>query len=437
MYLQETNLIIKDQAKLRRGGFTQIFHYEFGHKSRGLAILLCQNVLFEESYIIRDKNGHYAIIQGKLFNRPVVLANFYAPNWDDVDFFRNLFSLLLSLDSHDLILGGDFNCVLDRKQVRSSTKVTSLSNSARCINTFLQAYGVIDPWRFKYPTSRQFSFFSPVHQTYSRIDYFLIDQKLLPTIIQVEYDSIVNSDHCPVLLKLRFPENILPKRTWRLNSRLLADKKFVDFINTQVDLFLETNESPEISYCTLWETMKAYVRGQVISYTAGENKKKSKRATELINRIKVVDQLHSTSPSENLYRERILLQTEFDSLTNDKAIDLYLKACHNLCEYGERASKLLSHQLKQSATAGFISVTKDGDGNIVTDQRDINAQFKSFYENLYTSEAADGELVENFFCKLEMPSLDESDKSELERDKTQMEINSAILKNEIWKGTRP
>lgn len=173
--MQETNLLNKDQAKLRRGGFTQVFHSDFSSKSRGMAILLHQNVLFEESNIIRDKNGRHVIIQGKLFNRPVVLANIYAPNWDNVDFFRNLFSLLPGLDSHDLILGGDFNCVLDPKQDRSSTKVTSLSKSARCINTFLQAYGVIDPWRFKCPTSKQFSFFSPVHQTYSRIDYFLID----------------------------------------------------------------------------------------------------------------------------------------------------------------------------------------------------------------------------------------------------------------------
>lgn len=208
-----------------------MFHSDFSHKSRGVAILLNRNVLFEESNVIKDKNGRYIIVQGKLFNKPVVLANIYAPNWDNVDFFRNFFSLLPDLDSYDLILGGDFNCVLDPKQDRSSSNLTSFSKSARCINTFLQAYGVIDPWRFKYPTSKQFSFFSPVHQTYSRIDYFLIDQKLLPMITKVEYDSIVMSDHCPVLLKLRFPENIPPKRTWRFNPRLLADKKFVEFIH--------------------------------------------------------------------------------------------------------------------------------------------------------------------------------------------------------------
>ncbi|KAF3839709.1 hypothetical protein F7725_018426 [Dissostichus mawsoni] len=72
----------------------------------------------------------------------------------------------------------------------------------------------------------------------------------------------------PSTFEAPFSENILRQRVWRLNPRLLAEKNFVDFINTQIDFFLETNESPEISYFTLWETMKAYVRGQVISYNA-------------------------------------------------------------------------------------------------------------------------------------------------------------------------
>lgn len=93
VYLQETNLLNKDQAKLCRGGFTQMFHSDFSHKSRGVTILLHKNVLFEVSNVIKDKNGRYVIVQGKLFNRPVVLANIYAPNWDNVDFFRNFFSL--------------------------------------------------------------------------------------------------------------------------------------------------------------------------------------------------------------------------------------------------------------------------------------------------------------------------------------------------------
>ncbi len=70
----------------------------------------------------------------------------------------------------------------------------------------------------------------------------------------------------------------------------------------------------------LWETMKAYVRAQVISYNVGETREKT-NGSQSINRVKVVDQLYSTSTLVSLYRERISLQTEFKGLSNCDLVD--------------------------------------------------------------------------------------------------------------------
>ena len=56
---------------------------------------------------------------------------------------------------------------------------------------------------------------------------------------------------------------------------------------------------------------------------------------------------------------------------------------------------LLCHQLKQSPTEGFISAVKDREGNVITDQRDIDVQFESLYENLYSSEAKEAGFVKS------------------------------------------
>lgn len=53
------------------------------------------------------------IVTGLLFHKPVLLVNVYAPNWDNVDFANNLLASLPNLDTHQLILGGDLNCVMD------------------------------------------------------------------------------------------------------------------------------------------------------------------------------------------------------------------------------------------------------------------------------------------------------------------------------------
>lgn len=103
---------------------------------------------------------------------PLRLANLYAPNWDDSEFFSKL---ILNLNSHKLILSGDFNCVLDPNlDISKKRQNNSLSKSAAVINSFLQTYNVSDPLHTSDPVSKHYSFFSPVHQSYSRTDYFLI-----------------------------------------------------------------------------------------------------------------------------------------------------------------------------------------------------------------------------------------------------------------------
>ena len=212
VYLQETQLGQRDHTRLERDGFSQIFHSGFQAECRGAAILIRRQVQFVQSNTITDKNGRFVIVQGRLDNTPVVLACVYAPNWDNAAFFKHFFSALPDLNSHQLILSRDWNCVLHCSLDRSAVTPRPLSNSAKVINSFIDDYGVVDPWRFKNPTAKTYSFFSPPHQSYSRIDYFLLDRRILSTLNSVEYESMVISDHSPVVLRLCLPEHVPPHR---------------------------------------------------------------------------------------------------------------------------------------------------------------------------------------------------------------------------------
>lgn len=245
------------------------------------------------------------------------------------------------------------------------------------------------------------------HKSYSRIDYFLLDRQLLPLLTLIDYKSIVISDHCPVVLHFCFRDLAPPQRSWRFNSRLLSDDKFVEFINSQIDSFIETNSSPDISYSILWDTFKAYIRGQIISYTASDRKRKCQRLSHISDRLKTIDQNQAGLASEDFWKERAVLQAEHELLMNEKAIDMYMKSRQQCYEYGERAGKMLSHQLKQMAAASYISEIKDQGGNIITDQEGINNQFKLFYQELYVSEQCDQDSIEDFFKGVQLPTLTE------------------------------
>ncbi len=101
---------------------------------------------------------------------------------------------------------------------------------------------------FLNPSTRKFSFFSQVHQSYSRIDYIFLDNKLLPYLQDCSYECIVVSDLAPVVLGLNFPKAPPKNYQWSFNTGLLKDKDFVTFISSNISSFLEINSTPGMAY---------------------------------------------------------------------------------------------------------------------------------------------------------------------------------------------
>ena len=127
-------------------------------KSRGVSILISKAVNFNETQVLTDSDGCYVIVHGQLLDTPVVL---YAPNLDKPEFFHNLSQLLLDLGSDQIILGGDFNQILDQDLDRSLPRCGTESRSAAAIRQLASDLGLTDIWRLMHPDRREYSFFSP------------------------------------------------------------------------------------------------------------------------------------------------------------------------------------------------------------------------------------------------------------------------------------
>lgn len=288
-FLQETHICSSDNHRSLSGWMGQRFHSSFQAKARGVSVLISQDISFEPHNVISDRSGRYVIVSGRLYNTLVVFVNVYAPNVDDVGFFEHLFSLFPDLNTYALILGGDLNCWLDPVLDRSSTNPSTVGRSARFIQAFLSNYGVCDVWRFLHPGNREYSFSSHVHHTYSRIDYFFIDNNLIPLVHSCIYQSIVISDHAPVVLTMSLPG--LPQKItqWRFNSTLLSDDSFVKFMEKEIAFFLTTNMSLDMSSLYVWDALKAYLQGQIVAYTAQMKQKSYKERADLAHQIREID----------------------------------------------------------------------------------------------------------------------------------------------------
>lgn len=96
-----------------------------------------------------------------------------------------------------------------------------------------------------------------------------------------EYQSIVISDHGPLIMGLRIPGATPGYRSWRLNPLFLSEEAFVNSIKSEIEFFLIHNQAPGMSSSIVWESLKAYLRGQVISYCA----KRKKANTECLKQL--------------------------------------------------------------------------------------------------------------------------------------------------------
>lgn len=141
IFLQETHLKIADKVRLRKNWVGQSFHSNFNIKARGAAILIHKKILFTPSQTISDPQGRFVITSGSLFNTPVGLASIYAPNWDDVSFINKLTNSFPNLNSHRLILAGDFNTVMDPAMDCSSPKTLARSKMSQALSEFVDKTG--------------------------------------------------------------------------------------------------------------------------------------------------------------------------------------------------------------------------------------------------------------------------------------------------------
>ncbi len=73
-------------------------------------------------------------------------------------------------------------------------------------NEFLSSLGPVDVWRTLNTGSREYTFYSKVHNSYSGIDHFVISNHMLEKVISCQIENIIISDH--VLLVL----SIVPKQ---------------------------------------------------------------------------------------------------------------------------------------------------------------------------------------------------------------------------------
>ena len=150
-----------------------------------------------------------------------------------------------------------------------------------------------------------FTFFSSVHGTFSRIDHILSHKSSLGKFKKkTEIIPSIFSDHNAVRLDLNYRrKTIKNSNIWRLNNTLLNKQQITEEIKKEIKICIEMNENENTTTQNLWDTAKAVLRGRFIAIQAYLKKQEKSQINNLTLHLKQLEKEEMKNPTVSRRKE--------------------------------------------------------------------------------------------------------------------------------------
>ncbi|XP_053556189.1 OTU domain-containing protein 4 [Bombina bombina] len=331
------------------------------------------------------------------------------------EFWNQVQTEIFSILEGNLILAGDFNmapqCPLDRLRLNTKQKKHKKDNlETKNFSRLMQNLGIKDIWRMQNPDVREYSCLSKAHKTLSRIDLFLIDDRLCTYEVKAKILPISISDHGPITLDLQDKQPKLKLNRFFFPSHLASDTKFKNWLRAKFTDYDLCNSEYRDRPAIFWEAAKAVIRGEIIAYMAILNKKMQQREKELTNAV------------INAYNRFLLDQ---NSANWAKETQKELKLQSKLYKYGNKSGKLLAKLVKSEKKSSTIEKLVLGDKEVFKHE-DIAEEMEKYYQELYHSRPSDSGQAEDFWSKISVPKISTDLAGTLNAQITEEEIKKTI-----------
>ena len=136
---------------------------------------------------------------------------------------------------------------MDRSSKQRNNKKT------QTLNETLGQMDLIDIFKIFHPNAEEYTFFSNAHGTLSRLDHVLGDKSSLSKLKKIEIVSSIFSNQNAMILDISYRKNLQKTNSWRLNNILLNNKDVTEDIRKEIQKFLETNETENMTTQNLWD----------------------------------------------------------------------------------------------------------------------------------------------------------------------------------------
>ncbi len=111
--IQETHLKQSDVARFQNKYYKLAAFSCALNKTKGVLILVNRKLHLTIEHLGSDEAGRFVFIHCKIHNNRLALVSIYGPNETDSAFFTNVSNTLLEQIDCPLVVGGDFNAVVN------------------------------------------------------------------------------------------------------------------------------------------------------------------------------------------------------------------------------------------------------------------------------------------------------------------------------------
>nr|KAF6378954.1 hypothetical protein mMyoMyo1_009827 [Myotis myotis] len=186
------------------------FQANGNEKKAWVAILISDKIDLKVQAIKRDKEDHYIILKGAIQQEDITLVNIYAPNTGEPKYIKILLEdIKVEINSNTVIVG---DCITLLTPLDKSSK-QKISKIRAILNDSLDQMDLIDIFRTFHPKATEYTFFSSVHGTFSKIDHILGDRQILFKFKKIEIITSTFSDHNGIKLEINYNKNNEKKQT--------------------------------------------------------------------------------------------------------------------------------------------------------------------------------------------------------------------------------
>lgn len=403
-FMQETHLGDDEHLKLKKLGFKHVFYSSHSSgRRRGVATLISGVLNYEHLSEYKDNEGRYVMITGKI--EGTTLLNVYIPPGSDWSFYRHILELISTKSQGTLLCRGDFNIVLNGA-LDSSNNKNGFKKIRNKLLHFIEELGLIDVWREINPSKREYTHYSHPHNAYSRLDYIFMFKNDFALVESCEIGPCTISDHNPVIVEINLT-NKKRSTLWRLNNNILNYPNIKEQLMDAIKEFLVFNDNEEVSPGTLWDALKAVLRGKIISISAHQKKNNQHKLACLEEKLLKLQQEHFRNVKNEIKLEIQNVKKEIDDINTLAIQKKLIFTKQRYYEAGGRSLKLLSYKLrKQQAERTIYKIKNPLNHKIEIEQETIKPCFQNYYRNLYSQTCINNhEQIDSFLAQLDLPTL--------------------------------